>query len=43
LAQYRNGNIKVYAVMANTRWAPAPEVPTTDEAGFPGIYISIGQ
>jgi tripartite-type tricarboxylate transporter receptor subunit TctC len=40
LAQYRNGNIKVYAVMANTRWAPAPEVPTTDEAGFPGIYIS---
>ena len=40
LAQYRNGNIKVYAVMADTRWAPAPEVPTTDEAGFPGIYIS---
>jgi tripartite-type tricarboxylate transporter receptor subunit TctC len=40
LAQYRNGNIKVFAVMADTRWAPAPEVPTTDEAGFPGIHIS---
>jgi tripartite-type tricarboxylate transporter receptor subunit TctC len=40
LAQYRNGNIKAYAVMANTRWAPAPEVPTTDEAGFPGIHFS---
>ena len=24
LAQYRNGSIKVYAVMADTRWAPAP-------------------
>src|SRR5262249_233117 len=26
--------------MADTRWAPAPEGPTTDEAGFPGIHIS---
>ena len=40
LSQWRNGNIKVYAVMANKRWSAAPEVPTTDEAGFPGIYIS---
>ncbi len=40
LAQYRNGNIKVYAVMAKTRWFAAPEIQTTDEAGVPGIYIS---
>src|SRR4029434_8886682 len=40
LAQYRNGNIKVFAVMADTRWAPAPEVATTDEERIPGIHIS---
>ena len=39
LSQYRNGNIKVLAVMAKTRWFAAPDIPTTDEAGFPGIYI----
>ncbi len=40
LSQWKNGNIKVYAVMSKTRWAAAPSVPTTDEAGYPGIYIS---
>ncbi len=39
LAQYRNGNIKALAVMAKTRWFAAPEIPTTDEAGVPGIHI----
>jgi tripartite-type tricarboxylate transporter receptor subunit TctC len=40
LSQWRNGNIKAYAVMAKTRWFAAPNVPTTDESGVPGIYVS---
>jgi tripartite-type tricarboxylate transporter receptor subunit TctC len=36
----RNGNLKAYAVMAKSRWAAAPEVPTIDEAGIPGLYAS---
>ncbi len=36
----RNGNLKAYAVMAKTRWAAAPDVPTIDEAGVPGLYAS---
>jgi tripartite-type tricarboxylate transporter receptor subunit TctC len=36
----RNGNLKVYAVMAKTRWAAAPDIPTIDEAGVPGLYAS---
>ena len=39
LSQYRSGNIKVYAVMAKERWFAAPEIPTTDEAGVPGVHI----
>jgi len=40
LAQWRNGNIKALAVMAKTRWFAAPDVPTTDEAGVPGVHVS---
>ena len=40
LSQLRDGNIKAYAVMSKTRWFAAPEVPTADEAGVPGLYIS---
>src|SRR5215469_96131 len=36
----RNGNLKAYAVMAKRRWAAAPDVPTIDEAGVPGLYAS---
>jgi tripartite-type tricarboxylate transporter receptor subunit TctC len=39
LPQLRNGNIKAYAVMTKTRWFAAPNVPTADEAGVPGIYV----
>jgi tripartite-type tricarboxylate transporter receptor subunit TctC len=38
--QVANGNIKAYAVMAKTRWFAAPEVPTADELGLSGIYVS---
>ena len=40
LSQLRDGNIKAYAVMSKTCWFAAPEVPTADEAGVPGLYIS---
>jgi tripartite-type tricarboxylate transporter receptor subunit TctC len=36
----RGGKIKAYAVMANTRWSAAPDIPTMDEVGVPGLYIS---
>ena len=26
--------------MAKTRWAAAPDIPTIDEAGVPGLYAS---
>ncbi len=39
LPQVRSGQIKAYAVLARTRWAPAPNIPTIDEAGVPGLYI----
>jgi tripartite-type tricarboxylate transporter receptor subunit TctC len=35
----RSGKVKAFAVLAKTRWAPAPDVPTIDEAGLPGLYI----
>jgi len=40
LALVQSGNIKAYAIMAKTRWAAAPDVPTVDEAGAPGLYFS---
>src|SRR5215471_15511483 len=41
LPHVRSGKIKAYAVTANTRLAAAPEIPTVDEAGLPGFYISV--
>jgi len=35
----RSGKVKAYAVLSKTRWAAAPNVPTIDEAGLPGLYI----
>ena len=39
----RNGQIKSFAVMGKTRWFGAPDVPTVDEVGLPGLYISFWQ
>ncbi len=36
----RSGQLKAYAVMAKSRWWAAPEVPTMEEAGVPGLYAS---
>jgi tripartite-type tricarboxylate transporter receptor subunit TctC len=40
LPQVRSGNIKGFAVTSKTRLPAAPDVPTVDEAGLPGFYIS---
>ena len=40
LQQVRGGQVKAYAVMAKTRWWAAPDTPTFDEAGVPGLYAS---
>ena len=41
LPQVKGGAIKAFAVTAKTRLASAPDIPTTDEAGLPGFYISV--
>jgi tripartite-type tricarboxylate transporter receptor subunit TctC len=40
LAQVRAGTIKAYAVTAKKRWFAAPDVPTVDEAGAPGVEVT---
>jgi tripartite-type tricarboxylate transporter receptor subunit TctC len=41
LAQLRNHKIKTYAVAARKRLTLAPDIPTLDEAGVPGFYLSV--
>src|SRR5262249_34631177 len=40
LTYIRGGKMKAFAVMAQSRWPALPDVPTTDEIGTPGMYIS---
>jgi tripartite-type tricarboxylate transporter receptor subunit TctC len=39
LPQFRAGSIKAYAVLTEKRWFAAPDVPTIDEAGVPGLHF----
>ena len=41
LTMVRGGLVRGYAITANTRLASAPDIPTTDEAGFPGFHVSV--
>lgn len=41
LPQVAAGTIKAYAVTAKQRSAAAPTIPTVDEAGLPGLHVSI--
>lgn len=41
LPQIKGDRIKAYAVTAKTRLTAAPEIPTVDEAGLPGLYTAI--
>jgi tripartite-type tricarboxylate transporter receptor subunit TctC len=40
LTYVRGGKMKAFAVMTRNRWPALPDVPTTDEIGAPGMYIS---
>jgi tripartite-type tricarboxylate transporter receptor subunit TctC len=40
LSFVRSGAIRAFAVMSKERWPAAPEVPTMDEVGVSGMYIS---
>ena len=41
IAQVRGGRVVALAVTSPTRLASAPDIPTVDEAGLPGFYMSI--
>ena len=37
----RAGKVRAYAVTSKLRQAAAPEIPTVDEAGLPGVYTAV--
>jgi len=39
LGSVRSGIVNAYAVTGDTRLAAAPDIPTVDEAGAPGVHI----
>jgi tripartite-type tricarboxylate transporter receptor subunit TctC len=41
IPQVRAGRIRAYAVTSKFRMEAAPEIPTVDEAGLPGFYVSV--
>jgi tripartite-type tricarboxylate transporter receptor subunit TctC len=41
LPHVRAGKVKVFAVTANARLGTAPDVPTVDEVGVPGLHIAL--
>ena len=41
LAHVRAGNAKAFVITAKNRSAVAPEIPTSDEVGLPGLYFSL--
>jgi tripartite-type tricarboxylate transporter receptor subunit TctC len=43
LPHVRAGTIKAYAVTSRTRLPAGPDIPTVDEAGLPGFYMSAWQ
>jgi tripartite-type tricarboxylate transporter receptor subunit TctC len=43
MSQVRAGLIKAYAVTATSRLLIAPDIPTVDEAGVPGLHLSLWQ
>jgi tripartite-type tricarboxylate transporter receptor subunit TctC len=41
LPQASAGKIRIYAVAAKTRSRLAPDIPSVDETGLPGLYVSV--
>jgi tripartite-type tricarboxylate transporter receptor subunit TctC len=39
LPQVRGGSVRAFAVTAAKRLAIAPEIPSVDDAGLPGVYV----
>jgi tripartite-type tricarboxylate transporter receptor subunit TctC len=39
LPHVRSGGLKAYAILAKTHWSRAPDIPTVDEAGVPGLHM----
>ena len=39
LPHYRSGNIRAFGVLTGKRWFAAPDAPTIDEAGVPGLLF----
>jgi tripartite-type tricarboxylate transporter receptor subunit TctC len=35
-----SGAIKAFAILGRNRWFAAPDIPTIDEAGVPGLYLT---
>jgi tripartite-type tricarboxylate transporter receptor subunit TctC len=35
----QSGKFRAFALLSKTRWPVAPNVPTIDEAGLPGLYL----
>ncbi len=35
-----SGAIKAFAILGRNRWFAAPKIPTVDEAGVPGLYLT---
>jgi tripartite-type tricarboxylate transporter receptor subunit TctC len=40
VAQYRAGRIKLFAILSGARSPLVSEIPTVDEAGLPGFYLT---
>jgi tripartite-type tricarboxylate transporter receptor subunit TctC len=38
-AHVQSGKLRAYALLSKSRWTGAPDVPTIDEAGVPGLYL----
>jgi tripartite-type tricarboxylate transporter receptor subunit TctC len=41
LENVKAGKMRAYAVTAKTRLSSAPDIPTVDEVGLPGFYMSV--
>jgi len=41
MQQIRSGNIRAYAVTDGKRLGAAPDIPTVDEAGLPGLHMTL--
>jgi tripartite-type tricarboxylate transporter receptor subunit TctC len=39
LPHVHTGSIKAYAILADTHWGRATDIPTVDEAGVPGLHM----